>query len=159
MNIVKQALIKVVARNSRPMMEHTFGMMGDFCRAFYEKNGKEALPIITEVASKGGVERAEIMQKMMPVKNMNDVGELFKMMDSTMDMGIEIVEVSDDTIHFKMPKCVPNIEGTSRELCEAMMTSDASMVSTLLGKEVETNIPKSLAAGDRECEVIISLKS
>ncbi|MFC1977675.1 hypothetical protein ACFLWS_05375 [Chloroflexota bacterium] len=46
------------------MMEHTFGMIGDLCRAFYEKNGKEALLIITEVASKGGVERAEIMQKM-----------------------------------------------------------------------------------------------
>ena len=102
MNVIKQALIKVVAGKSRPMMEHTFVMMGDFCRAFYEKNGKEALPIITEVANKGGVERAAIMQKMMSVKNMKDVGELFKMMDLMMQIGIQIIELSDDTIHFKI---------------------------------------------------------
>ena len=84
MNVVKQTLMKAMGKRSRPMMEHTFGMVGDLCRAFYEKNGKEALPIINEVASKGGVERAEIMEKMMPVKDMKDIGELFKMMDMMM---------------------------------------------------------------------------
>lgn len=158
MNVIKQTLIKVVAKRSRPMMEHTFGMIGDSCRAFYEKYGKEALPIITEVASKGGVERAEIMQKMMPVKDMKDVGELFKMMDLMMEIGIEITELSDDAIHLKMPKCPLGIEGTSKELCEAMMATDTKMLSTLLGQEVETKILKSVAAGDKKCEIIFSKK-
>ena len=57
-----------------------------------------------------------------------------------------------------MPKCILGIEGTSKELCEAMMTSDTSMVSALLGQEVETKILKSVAAGDKECEVIFSKK-
>ena len=159
MNVIKKALIKVVGKMSRPMMEHTFGMIGDLCRAFYEKNGKEALPIIAEVASKSGARRAEIMQKMMPVKDMKDVGELFKMMGMMMDIGIEIVELSDDAIHIKVPKCTLGIEGTSRELCEAiMMALDTKMVSTLLRQEVETKILKSVAAGDKECEVIFSKK-
>jgi len=98
------------------------------------------------------------MQKMMPVKDMKDVGELFKMMDSMMEMGMEIIELSDDAIHFKVPRCMLGIEGTSKELCEAMMTSDAKMVSTLLGQEVEMKIVKSVAAGDKECEVIFSKK-
>jgi predicted hydrocarbon binding protein len=158
MNIIQKTFMKSAAKGFRPMMELMFTMLGDLCRAFYEKNGKEAIPIITQIARKNGVAEAELMQKMMPVKDMKGVAELFKMMDSMMEMGMEIVELSDNTIHFKMPKCVPNIQGTSRELCEAMMSSDASMVSTLLGKEVETKIPKSLAAGDKVCEVIFSIK-
>jgi len=39
-----------------------------------------------------------------------------------------------------------------------MMTSDAKMVSTLLGQEIEMKILKSIAAGDKECEVIFSKK-
>ena len=158
MNIIQKTFMKSAAKGFRPMMELMFTMLGDLTKAFYEKNGEEAIPIITEIAKKNGVAEAEIMQKMMPVKDMKGVAELFKMMDSTMDMGMEIVELSDDKIHFRMPKCMSNIDGTSRELCEAMMASDTSMVSTLLGKEIETNILKSLAAGDRECEVILSVK-
>jgi len=157
-NVIKRAFMKAVAKRFRPMMEHMFVMSGDLCRAFYEKNRKEALPIITEISRKSGAERAEIMQKMMPVKDMKDVGELFKMMDSMMEMGMEIIELSDDAIHFKMPKCILGIEGTSKELCEAMMVSDTKMVSTLLGQEVEMKILKSIAAGDKQCEVIFSKK-
>ena len=158
MNVIKRSLIKVLSKGSRPMTEHLFGMIGDMGKAFYEKNGKEALPIITEVSSEGGVERAKIMQKMMPVKDMEDVAELFKMMGMMMEMRIEIVELSDDAIHLKIPKCVLGIEGTSKELCEAMMAIDTKVLNTLLGQEVETKILKSVAAGDKECEVIFSKK-
>jgi predicted hydrocarbon binding protein len=158
MNFIKKSLMKVMAKGSKPMMEHMFVMTGDLCRAFYEKDGKEALPIITKIATEGGVERAKIMQQMMPTKDMKGIAELFKLMDSMMEMGMEITEQSDDAIHFKVPKCIMGIEGTSKELCEAMMSSDTGMVSALLGKEVETKIPKSIAAGDKECEVIFSIK-
>jgi predicted hydrocarbon binding protein len=140
------------------MMWHTFGTIGNTCKAFYKKNGKEALPTIVEVASKSGAERAEIMRKMIPVRNMKDLGELFKMMDLTMDIGIEVLESSDKTFRFKLPKCVYGIEGTTRELCEAMMTTDKKMLSTLLGYEVETKILQTVAAGDKTCEVIFSKK-
>jgi len=158
MNIIQKTFMKAAAKGFRPMMKNMYVTMGDLCKAFYEKNGKEAIPIITEIASKSGAEEAEIIRKMMPVKGMKDVGELFKMMEAMMEMGMEIIELTDDAIHFKVPKCVVGIEGTSKELCEAMMASDGKMVSTLLGQEIETKILKSIAAGDEKCEVIFSKK-
>jgi len=139
-----------------PMMRHMFAGLGALSRAFYDKCGDEALPIITEGARKNGVGQAEIMQKMMPVKSMKDIGEMLKMMGAMMGMEMEIIELSDETLHFKGPKCMLGLEGTSRGLCEAMMNSDKSMMSTLLGREVEMKVLKSVAAGDKECEVIFS---
>ena len=158
MNIVKQTLIKAMSKRSRPMMEHAFTVIGELSRAFYEKDGKEALPIIAEISSRSGEARAKIMQRMMSVKDMKDVGELFKMMDLSMDIGMELIEISDNVIHFKLPKCVLKLEGTSRELCEAAMAADEKMIHTLLGQEVETKIIKSVAAGDKNCEVIFTKK-
>ena len=69
------------------MVKLMFMGMGALSKAFYEKYGKEALPIITEVASQGGVEYGKVMQQMTPAKGMKAVGELFKMMDSMMGGG------------------------------------------------------------------------
>jgi hypothetical protein len=146
------------AQGFAPMMKHMFAGLGAMGRAFYEKCGDEALPIIAEGARKSGVGQAEIMQKMMPVKGMKDIGEMFKMMGGTIGMQMQIMELSDDKLHFKTPNCMLGIEGTSKGLCEAMMNSDRSMMSTLLGREVEMNVLKSVAAGDKECEVIFSSK-
>ena len=89
---------------------------------------------------------------------MKAAAESFKVMDSMMKMGTEIVEVSDDTFHFRVSKCPLGIEGTSKKLCEALMTNDKEMMSTFLGKEVDMKILKSVAVGDKECEVIYSVK-
>ena len=158
MNAIKKVLMKTVAKRSRPMMEQMFGRWGDLGRAFYEKDGKDALPIIAEVSRKHGVGQAEVIQQTMTVRDMKDVAEVFMMMDSIMDMGMEIMELSDDTIHFKVPACMLGIDGTRKELCEAMMSSDRHMVSSLLGREIEMKILKSIAAGDKECEVVFSKK-
>jgi len=158
MNFIQKIFMKAAAKGFRPMMKNMYVTMGDLCKAFYKKNGKEAIPIITEIASKSGAEEAEIIRKMMPVKDMKDVGELFKMMEAMMEMGMEIIEISDNMVHFKIPGCILGLEGTSQELCDAMMTLDTKMMSTLLGQEVETKIVKSVAAGDKECEVIFSKK-
>ena len=146
------------AKGFAPMMKHMFAALGALSRAFYEKCGDEALPIIAEGARKSGVRQAEMMQKTMPAKSMKDIGEMFKMMGGAVGMDVQIVELSDDTLHFKTPKCLLGIEGTSKGLCEAMMNSDKSMMSTLLGRNVEMNVLKSVAAGDKECEVIFSSK-
>lgn len=140
------------------MVKLMFMGMGALSKAFYEKYGKEALPIITEVASQGGVEYGKVMQQMTPAKGMKAVGELFKMMDSMMGEGMEIIELSDDAFHFKVSQCPVGIEGTSKELCEAMMTSEKKMMGIFLGQEVEMRIPKSVAAGDEKCEIIYSIK-
>jgi predicted hydrocarbon binding protein len=148
--------MKSAFKGFRPMMQNFYTMWGELCKAFYKKFGKEAIPIITEISGKSGAAQAELTQKMMPVKDMKGAGEVFKMMDSMMEIGLEIVELTDDSIRFRVAKCVNGLEGTSRELCEAMMTSDAKMMSTLLGQEIEMQILKSVAVGDNECEVVFS---
>ncbi len=146
------------AKASGAMMKLLFMGMGALGKAFYQKYGKEALPIITEVASQGGVEWGKAMREMAPAKGMKDVGENFKMMGSMMGLNSDVIELSDKVFHFKISPCPLGIEGTSKELCEAMMTTDHKMISTILGKEVDMKIPKSVAVGDKECEVIYSIK-
>jgi len=146
------------AQASAAMMNQLFMGIGALSKAFYERYGKEALPIITEVSSQGGVASGKAMREMAPVKGMKAVGEQFKMMGSMMGMDMELIELTDDTFHFKVPKCPLGIEGTSKELCEALMTNDKKMIETLLGQDLEMKIPKSVAAGDKECEVIFSTK-
>jgi len=141
-----------------PIMKHLYATQGTLSKAFYERYGKEALPIIAEVMSQSGVASAEIVRKMMPVKGMKDVGELFKMMGSVMELEMEVIEVSDEAIHTRESACPLGLEGTSKELCEAMLPQDAKSVATLLGREVETKLLKSVAAGDEKCEVIFSIK-
>lgn len=144
------------AKGFAPMMKLMFMGMGMLSRAFYEKYGKEALPIINEVMNRGGEEHGKIMQQMVPAKSMKGVGEMYKMMGSMMDMGMDVVELSDDVFHFKVSHCPLGIEGTSKELCEAMMATDRKAMSIVLGQELEMKIPKSVAVGDKECEVIFS---
>ena len=158
MNIIQKTFMKTAAKGFRPMMQNSYLTIGDLSKAFYEQDGNAALPKIAEIASRGGEKQAEIIRKMMPVKDTKGVGELFRMMDIIMDLGLEIIEISDDRVHFKNPWCILGLEGTSKELCNAMMNMDTKMLSTLLGKEVETEIIKSVAAGDKECEVQFSIK-
>jgi len=132
--------------------------MGALGKAFYKKCGEAALPIIDEVMSGGGVEEGKLMKQMHPVKSMKDVGEIYKSMAAMTGMNMEVLKQTDDTLHFKMSQCPVGIEGTSKELCEAMMATDKNAVSTLLGKGISVQVLKTVAAGDKMCEVIFSTK-
>lgn len=141
-----------------PMMEDLLARFGALGKAFYDKYGKEALPLIAEVMGKGGVDSAQVMLKMMPIKGMKEAGQLFVKVGAPMDTGMEIIELTDDTFHFKLSRCLFCLDGAGQELCEAMMASDARMMSTVLGQEMKMDIVKSVAAGDGMCEVIFSKK-
>ena len=140
------------------MMKLMYNMIGDLCSAFYKKYGKDALPTIAAVSAKYGEPEAKIVQKMMPVKNLKDIAEMYKMMSAMMGEKMEIVKVSDDMLHFKVSTCPMCLQGTSKELCEAMMQTDKKMVSTLLGHQINIGILKTVAAGDKYCEVTFSKK-
>ena len=146
------------AKSVGPMMKLMYSMMGDMCSAFYEKYGKAALPTISAVATKYGEPQAKLVKQMMPIKNMKDVGEMYKMMFAMIGEKMEIVKASDNMLHFKVSTCPMCLQGTSKELCEAVMQTDKKMVSTLLGHQINIGIPKSVAAGDKYCEVTFSKK-
>lgn len=146
------------AKAAGAMMQTLMMGMGALSKGFYGKYGNEALPIITDVMSRGGEESGKLMQQSMPAKDMNAIAEAFKMMGPMMGVNLEVVASSDDMVHIKVPRCPLGAEGTSMELCEALMSHDKSMVSTALGQDVDMKITKSIAVGDKECEIIFSKK-
>jgi predicted hydrocarbon binding protein len=150
--------LEEAAKSVGPMMKLMYNMMGDMCIAFYKKYGKDALSIISAVSTKYGEPNAKLVQKMMPIKNLKDVAEMYKMMFGMIGEKYDVVKVSDDTLHFKVSTCPMCIQGTSKELCEAMMQTDKKMVSTLIGHPINIDIMKSVAAGDKYCEVTYSKK-
>jgi hypothetical protein len=151
-------VLEEAAKSFGPMMKMMYNEMGDLCSGFYNKYGKDALPIISSVSAKYGVESAKLVQKMMPIKNMKDFAEMYKMMMTMVGEKMDIIEVSDDVLHARMSHCPMGLEGTNQELCEAMMISDNKMLSTLFGQQVETKLLKSLPAGDKCCEYMYSRK-
>jgi predicted hydrocarbon binding protein len=150
--------LEEAAKSVGPMIKLMYNMLGDLSAAFYKKYGKDALPIISAVATKYGEPNAKLVQQMMPIKNMKDVAEMYKMMFGMIGEKFDVVKVSDDMLHFKVSTCPLCLEGTSKELCEAVMQTDKKMVSTLLGHPVNIGIMKTIAAGDKYCEVTFSVK-
>ena len=145
--------LEEAAKAFAPLIKQNMSTIGNMGKAFYEKYGDEALPVISEVMGKNGVAMAEMSKGMVQAEGMKAVGQLFGMFEM-FDMGLDVVEVSDDKVHFKIAPCPLCVEGTSMELCEAMMTSDKKMVETMIGQEVKMEIPKSVAVGDEYCEVL-----
>jgi len=140
-----------------PFFMHMYSTLGALSKEFYDKFGDEALPIISKVSEESGGKSGMMMQGMLKSKDMESVAELFKMWEM-MGMELEVMDISEDTLSFKSPKCILGVENTSRELCEALMNSDRAMMSALLDKKVNISIPKSLAEGDDYCEVVFSTK-
>jgi len=132
--------------------------MGALSRAFYEKYGEEALPVISKVMGESGVEGAKIAQSRLKGEGMRAVGELFKMYEM-FDLPVEIMKLTDDLIPFRhAPPCPFGLEGTAKELCKAVETRGERMVSTILGEAAEAKVIKCVAAGDEYCEVIYAKK-
>jgi hypothetical protein len=74
-------------------MQLMFMGMGTLGKAFYEKDGKEALPIIAEVSRKGGEEYGKMMQQMVPSRDMKGVAEDLKTM--RVKCGLKLI-IDDD---------------------------------------------------------------
>jgi len=145
---------KRLAKAFTPMILHNFRTMGSLSRAFYEKYGFEALPIISRVMGEAGVEGAKMARSRLKGEGMRAVGELFKMYEM-FDLPVEIMELTDDLIHFRhAPPCPFGLEGSSKELCEAVEAREEKMISTILGEEVDVKVIKCVAAGDEYCEVL-----
>ena len=145
---------KRLAKAFTPMILHNFRTMGSLSRAFYEKYGGEALPVISRVMGEAGVEGAKMARSRLKGEGMRAVGELFRMYEM-FDMPVEMIELTDEMIHFRHePPCPFGLEGSSKELCEAMEAREEKMISTILGEEVDVKVIKCVAAGDEYCEVL-----
>ena len=67
------------------------------------------------------------------------------------------VEEKEDEIVFHYPECPYGLEGTSRELCEAMMAQAYKFIEAL-GPKLTMETRKTVAVGDPECEIAVKPK-
>ena len=122
---------------------------------FYERFGKDAIPIIREVWYEMGLVAGK---KLKGEKSTHD----FKSAASILCERAKRngtpgkYEISDGLYHITSEagyNCDVGLENAGRDICEAVMSINQGQFKSICGCEVEMNIVRSRAAGDDCCEV------
>ncbi|TFG11439.1 MAG: hypothetical protein EU531_11565 [Promethearchaeota archaeon] len=127
---------------------------GLLIKAFYEKFGKEALPLIAEVCKKQGHALGLKIKQKVSDNRLSTVANAFSKSYNPDD--INVVEISDIKFQIQGTKCPFGLENTSRELCEAVMEIDAEYFRTAVSEDLKLKVIKTVAAGDKYCDTIYS---
>lgn len=125
-------------------------------REFYTKFGREALPIIRDVCGKQGKALGTKILKKVPDNRLSTVATAFA---SSFDpKGTQVISVTDELFQIQGTRCPFGLEGTSRELCEAVMAIDLEYFRAAVSDQIELDIKTTVAGGDSCCDTIYSLK-
>ena len=144
--------------------EERFGMVvpalfeniGRIAKAVDKKFGAEGRNLLRQVMGERGSEMGEMMKPLSPGEDFKSVGTFFAGAVKTFGVENE-VEVKKDEVVVKVPKCPYGLEGTNRELCEAMMAFDIKAIEAV-SPNVTLEIVKTRAVGDPQCELSIKPK-
>jgi hypothetical protein len=130
--------------------------LGRIAKAVDEKFGAEGRSVLKQVMGERGCETGEMMKPLSPGEDFRSVGTFFG--QAAKMFGVENeVEVKEDEVVVKISRCPYGLEGTSRELCEAMMAHDIRAVETI-GPKVTMEIVKTVAVRDPQCQLSIKPK-
>jgi len=130
--------------------------IGRIAKAVDKKFGAEGRNLLRQVMGERGSETGEAMKPLSPGEDFKSVGTLFA--GAAKMFGVENeVEVKANEVVVKISRCPYGLEGTNRELCEAMMAFDVRAVEAG-GPNVTMKIVKTVAAGDPQCELSIRPK-
>jgi len=111
----------MVQKNSEKLPNNPLEAQGMLIKEFYKKFGKEALPIIEKVCRKQGRALGLKIMKKLPDNKLTTVAQAFS--KSFNPNFVKIISMSDETFHIQGTMCPFGLENTSRELCEAVMSS------------------------------------
>lgn len=130
--------------------------MGAIAKAVDKKFGAEGRKLLRQVMAERGSEIGEQMKPLSPGEDFKSVGTFFA--GAAKMFGVENeVEVKANEVVVKIARCPYGLEGTNRELCEAMMAHDIRAVETV-GPNVTMKIVKTVAVGDPECVMSVRPK-
>jgi len=133
-----------------------FGNLGSIAKAVDKKFGAAGRDVLRQVMSEKGVAMGTMMKPISPGKDFKSVGAFYA--QALKMFGIEReVEAKENEVIVKGSKCAYGLEGTNRELCEAMMAFELNAVKTI-SPDVTPEIVKTVAAGDPQCELSIKPK-
>jgi predicted hydrocarbon binding protein len=125
---------------------------GMLIKAFYEKFGKDALPIIKDICKKQGQSLGLKIKNKLPNNKLSTVATAFSKSYNPND--IKIIEISDEKFRIQGNKCPFGLENTSRELCEAVMEIDAEYFHSSVNEKIQLKILKTIAQGDEYCDTL-----
>jgi hypothetical protein len=133
-----------------------FETIGRIAKAVDKKFGEEGRDLLRRIMGERGAETGELMKPLSPGEDFKSVGNFFA--GAVKMFGIENqAEVKEDEVVIKATKCPYGLEGTNRELCEAMMNFDIRAVETI-DANVKMEIVKTVAVGDSCCELSVKPK-
>lgn len=142
-------------KDTNPLPKNAIEAQGQLIKAFYEKFGSEALPIVEKVLSRQGCALGQRIKKKIQDDKLSTIGKAFaKNFDPNL---VEIISISDDRFHIRGTKCPFGLENTSKELCEAVMAIDREYFYTATNGRTRLQIKESVAAGDAYCDTIYSI--
>jgi hypothetical protein len=128
---------------------------GMLIKSFYEKFGKDALPIIKKVCKKQGCSLGLKIKKKIPNYRLSTVATAFsKSFDSK---NVRVIEMTDEKFQIQGTKCPFGLENTSRELCEAVMEIDGEYFRTAVDDKIKMTIIKTVAEGELYCDTLYTL--
>jgi len=130
--------------------------IGRIAKTVDKKFGADGRNLLRQVMGERGSEIGEMMKSLSPGEDFKSVGTFFAEAAKVFGVDNE-VEIKEDAVVVKVSKCPYGLEGTSRELCEAMMAFDISGVEAG-GPNVTMEIVKTVAVGDSQCELSIKPK-
>ena len=129
---------------------------GMLIKAFYERFGKQALPIIKKICGKQGKSLGLKIKKKLDDNRLTTVAKAFSQSYDPND--VKIVSLSDKIFQIQGTKCPFGLENTSRELCEAVMEIDYQYFRTAVSDKIKLKVVKTVAEGDAYCDTIYELK-
>jgi predicted hydrocarbon binding protein len=133
-----------------------FGNVGSIAKAVDKKFGAAGRDVLRQVMTEKGVEMGEMLKPMSPGKDFKSVGTFFS--QAIRMFGVENeVKLNEKEVTITASKCPYGLEGTNRELCEAMMAFDRTAVNTI-SPDVTLGIVKTVAVGDPHCELSIKAR-
>jgi hypothetical protein len=143
-------------KNNENLPRNAIEAQGMLIKAFYEKFGKEALPIIKQICKRQGCALGLKVKKKLPDNRLSTVATAFSKSYNPSD--INVVELSDSVFQIQGTKCPFGLENTSRKLCEAVMEIDGEYFRTAVSEDIRLKIIKTVAAGDKYCDTIYTLE-
>ncbi len=130
-------------------------VLGELCRIFYEKFGKEALSPIRAVFRQWGKEIGEKKRQSLGQKSFREAIFAYMEPATKRDPKPDILFASDEKVEIKVYTCPYRLNNLGIELCEAMMAMDYEIIKALLpNTKVRLRIVKCLANGDDFCHAI-----
>lgn len=128
---------------------------GELCKLFYNKFGKEALPLITRAFRDWGLVLGERLKAKIPQADFKTAVEAYLKPVMDREPPPEIISSSEDKVELKVYTCPFALKDAGQELCEAMMAMDRAILESIIGDDAEMELPRSVAAGDDHCLGII----